>query len=265
MQAIQSRVDRKLDEMNKRLDSSQELRDQQRLQSWQVSKQVPDLNQRLDHLWSQCQIYFSKVKEHDAHIAVMSTRVDEQEQQALEVGGHQRSTKRPVERLQQHQQQRNQQLQNDLQEQQQKRLQKELQDLRLQRPQLPEALSLQDRYDADACSQEPPSPTSSLCISISSAGAFAPSSSHDTAASYSASRDHKHSTPTGLRPPDDNRAWTSKDEAKWCQKSERPLSEQMMDEIDAALQRGEEEDADTSLQLFGGYSRTCEWRLPWLL
>lgn len=54
--------------MSRRMDSLQEARDQQRTQNWQVSRQVPDMTQKFDQLWAQCQFYFSKVKEHDAII-----------------------------------------------------------------------------------------------------------------------------------------------------------------------------------------------------
>merc|ERR1719453_1770354 len=84
MQNVQARVDRNLDSMSKRLDSLQDVRDQQRLQGSQVSRQVPDMAQKIDQLWAQCQFYFSKVKEHDVHIGLGST--DFEKEQAVPRG-----------------------------------------------------------------------------------------------------------------------------------------------------------------------------------
>lgn len=71
MQTVQARVDRNLSDMSRRLDSVQACREQHRLQNLQLGRQVPDLAQKVDQLWSQCRLYFSKVKEHDVHIDVM--------------------------------------------------------------------------------------------------------------------------------------------------------------------------------------------------
>jgi hypothetical protein len=95
MQTVQARMDRNLKAMSNRLDSLQEVRDQQRVQSLQASRQVPDMAQKMDQLWTQCQFYFSKVKEHDVHIGLMCTNVENDTMSWLECDNPSRQQQLP--------------------------------------------------------------------------------------------------------------------------------------------------------------------------
>jgi hypothetical protein len=86
LKAVQAKVDRSLSDMSRRLDLMQEVKDQQRVQNWQVSRQVPDMAQRIDQLWAQCQFYFSKIKEHDVHIGFLCNNTESDHLVGIEFG-----------------------------------------------------------------------------------------------------------------------------------------------------------------------------------
>merc|ERR1719440_1125209 len=79
LQGLQAKLDRSVSNLSRRLDSLQEAKDQQRLQNWQVSRQVPDMAQKIDQLWAQSQFYFSKIKEHDVRIGFINDNSENQQ------------------------------------------------------------------------------------------------------------------------------------------------------------------------------------------
>jgi len=85
MERIEARFDKSLADLSDRLDPIQDLVEHQRLHAWQADKQVPEVEQKLDHLWAQCQHYFSKVKEHDVHFGFFRTSFESHKQQCLDL------------------------------------------------------------------------------------------------------------------------------------------------------------------------------------
>uniref|UniRef100_A0A7S0AL65 Uncharacterized protein n=2 Tax=Pyrodinium bahamense TaxID=73915 RepID=A0A7S0AL65_9DINO len=79
-----SEVDRSLNEVCQRVDSLQEGRDQQRLTLRQMSNELPEVSQKLDQLWAQCQYYFPRVKEHDVHFSFFRTSFENHKQHMLD-------------------------------------------------------------------------------------------------------------------------------------------------------------------------------------
>lgn len=63
LQAVQTRVDRNIGEMSRRLDSLQASREQQRVETMKLTRQVPDMGQKIEQLSSQCQSFFSNAKQ----------------------------------------------------------------------------------------------------------------------------------------------------------------------------------------------------------
>jgi len=73
---VEARLDSSLRDLSERLESLQDVKEQQRLTAWQVSRQGPDVLSRVEQLWSQCQHYFSKVKEHDVHFRFLRKKLE---------------------------------------------------------------------------------------------------------------------------------------------------------------------------------------------
>jgi len=84
---LEQRVDRGFGEMSQRLDCLQEWRDQQRITVRQIGNELPEVSQKLDQLWSQCQYYFPRVKEHDVHFSFFRTSFENHKQHMLDVTG----------------------------------------------------------------------------------------------------------------------------------------------------------------------------------
>jgi len=84
---LEQRVDRGFNEISQRLDCLQEWRDQQRITLRQVGNDLPEVSQKLDQLWSQCQYYFPRVKEHDVHFSFFRTSFENHKQHMLDVTG----------------------------------------------------------------------------------------------------------------------------------------------------------------------------------
>lgn len=85
MENFEARFDRSLSQLSQRVDSMQESRDQHRLTLRQMSQQLPDVAQKLDQLWTQCQHYFPRVKEHDVHFSFFRTSFESHKQQMHEL------------------------------------------------------------------------------------------------------------------------------------------------------------------------------------
>lgn len=83
---IELRMDSGFSDMCRRLDALQESKDQVRTQLRQVSRQIPDMNQRVEQLWVQCQHYFPKVKEHDVNFSFLIPKIETLKQHMLDVG-----------------------------------------------------------------------------------------------------------------------------------------------------------------------------------
>jgi len=85
MESLEARLAKSMSEMGQRLDDLQDGRDQQRLVLRQLSQQVPEVVKKLDQLWTQCQHYFPRVKEHDVHFSFFRTSFENHKQQMLEL------------------------------------------------------------------------------------------------------------------------------------------------------------------------------------
>lgn len=81
----EARLERRLGDITNQLTPLQEFIEQQRLQTWQVSRQVPDLAQKVDHLWTQCQNYFAKIKEHDIHMGFVRNSVESHKHHGMDL------------------------------------------------------------------------------------------------------------------------------------------------------------------------------------
>jgi len=84
---LEQRVDRGFNEISQRLDCLQEWKDQQRITLRQIGNELPEVSQKLDQLWSQCQYYFPRVKEHDVHFSFFRTSFENHKQHMLDVTG----------------------------------------------------------------------------------------------------------------------------------------------------------------------------------
>jgi len=84
LESLEARVDRNLSEIGQRLDALQDCRDQQRMSLRQLSHQMPEVSNKLDQLWSQCQYYFPRVKEHDVHFSFFRTSFETHKQSMLD-------------------------------------------------------------------------------------------------------------------------------------------------------------------------------------
>lgn len=84
---LEQRVDRSLSDVCQRLDFLQEGRDQHRITLRQLSNELPEVSQKLDQLWTQCQYYFPRVKEHDVHFSFFRTSFENHKQHMLDFTG----------------------------------------------------------------------------------------------------------------------------------------------------------------------------------
>jgi hypothetical protein len=82
----EARLDKTIADLSDRLDPLHEFIEQQRLSTWQSGKQLPEVVQKLDQLWSQCQYYFAKVKEHDVHFGFFRNSFESHKQNLLDLG-----------------------------------------------------------------------------------------------------------------------------------------------------------------------------------
>jgi len=87
MEYLEQRVDRGLKDVCQRMDCFQEWRDQQRIALRHIGNELPEVSQKLDQLWTQCQHYFPKVKEHDVHFSFFRTSFENHKQHMLDVTG----------------------------------------------------------------------------------------------------------------------------------------------------------------------------------
>jgi len=81
----EARLERRFGDITEKLTPLQDFVEQQRLATYQVSRQVPDLAKKVDQLWGQCQNYFSKIKEHDIHMGFVRTSMETTKQHALDL------------------------------------------------------------------------------------------------------------------------------------------------------------------------------------
>lgn len=81
----ETRLTRSMTEITEKLMPLQDFVEQQRLTTWTVSRQVPDLAKKVDQLWTQCQTHFTKIKEHDIHMNFMSKSMESHKQHALDL------------------------------------------------------------------------------------------------------------------------------------------------------------------------------------
>jgi len=87
MDYLEQRVDRGFEDICQRMDCLQEWRDQQRVTLRHIGNELPEVSQKLDQLWTQCQHYFPKVKEHDVHFSFFRTSFENHKQHMLDVTG----------------------------------------------------------------------------------------------------------------------------------------------------------------------------------
>lgn len=98
----EARLDKSIIDLTDRLDPLQNFVDQQRLASWQAGRKLPEVSQKLDQLWAQCQHYFAKVKEHDVHFSFFRNSFESHKQHCLDMGstfettGSYRPSDRPI-------------------------------------------------------------------------------------------------------------------------------------------------------------------------
>lgn len=78
--SLAARLDRHLNEVSRKLEDLQDGREQQRLEFRQIHQQLSEVAHKLDQLWSQCQYYFPRVKEHDVHFGFFRTSFESHKQ-----------------------------------------------------------------------------------------------------------------------------------------------------------------------------------------
>lgn len=91
MERNEARIDKNMLDLQDRLDPIQDFVDQQRLATWQANRQMPEVGQKLDQLWAQCQYFFSKVKEHDVHFGFFRNSFESHKQHCLDLGDFEHS------------------------------------------------------------------------------------------------------------------------------------------------------------------------------
>jgi len=87
LESLNARVDRNMSEVSWRLDQLAEQRDQQRLAMRELAGHLPEAEQKVDRLWSQCQASFAKVQEQQVQLGLLRStveRVDDQLKQLLD-------------------------------------------------------------------------------------------------------------------------------------------------------------------------------------
>lgn len=84
LERSEARFDKNIIDLQDRLDPIQDFVNQQRLAGWQTSRHMPEIGQKLDQLWAQCQYYFSKVKEHDVHFTFFRNSFESHKQHLLD-------------------------------------------------------------------------------------------------------------------------------------------------------------------------------------
>jgi len=84
LEAFEARIDRHFNELGLRIDSLQDARDQHRLTIRQLNQQLPELAGKVDQLWTQCQFYFPRVKEHDVHFSFFRSSFENHKQSMLD-------------------------------------------------------------------------------------------------------------------------------------------------------------------------------------
>lgn len=210
MSSMQERVDRSLQDMTTRLDSVFDNSDRRSHSAClKVCKNIPDINQRIDELWAQCQACASKVKAHDVHLRFLTTHAEEQKLLSLEIDDPTHSIEelvhRPVEtHLRQSQKNSPLQVRTQVRPSQRESPPRKVQTASASDPQ--RCLAGQTSFSSNECialrsstssveagahpllqksglhaipalmdcefEEEPPSPTASLAFSVSSTGAF---------------------------------------------------------------------------------------------
>jgi hypothetical protein len=81
----EARLDKSIVDISDRLDPLQDFVENQRLSAWQTTRQLPEVGQKLDQLWAQCQYYFSKVKEHDIQFSFFRASFESHKQNCLDL------------------------------------------------------------------------------------------------------------------------------------------------------------------------------------
>jgi len=81
---LDHRLTRGVGEVDQRISAFQEGFDTQRLALRQLSQQMPEISQKLEQLWEQCQYYFPKVKEHDVHVSFIRSSFESHKQSMLD-------------------------------------------------------------------------------------------------------------------------------------------------------------------------------------
>jgi len=84
LESLEARMERSLHEVGFQLESLQDGREEQRLAMRQMAQQLPEVTHKLDQLWSQCQYYFPRVKEHDVHFNFFRTSFENHKQSWLD-------------------------------------------------------------------------------------------------------------------------------------------------------------------------------------
>merc|ERR1740121_1053125 len=84
IESLETHMDRSIGDLAVRLESLQEGKDQQRLHLRQMGQQLPEVSQKLDQLWTQCQYYFPRVKEHDVHFGFFRNSFETHKQHMLD-------------------------------------------------------------------------------------------------------------------------------------------------------------------------------------
>jgi len=85
LERSEARFDKSLVDLSDRLDPLQDFVEQQKLASWQAARHLPEVSQKLDQLWAQCQHNFAKIKEHDVHFKFFRNSFESHKQQCLDM------------------------------------------------------------------------------------------------------------------------------------------------------------------------------------
>lgn len=85
LESLSARMDRNMSEVSWRLDQLDEQRDQQRLATRELAGHLPEAEQKVDRLWSQCQASFAKVQEHQVQLGLLRSTVERVDDQLKEL------------------------------------------------------------------------------------------------------------------------------------------------------------------------------------
>ncbi|CAE8583854.1 unnamed protein product [Polarella glacialis] len=88
LDSLDARLERNLMEFGQRLDVLQDGCEDHQVALRKLGQQLPEVSNRLEQLWGQCQQYFPRFQEQDVHVGFLRTSFEAHKEQLLELSEH---------------------------------------------------------------------------------------------------------------------------------------------------------------------------------